>query len=299
MQKNYLWLYLTAGSARIERRGSPRYEIGQKKSSCQPQRNGYKFGTWTSVSSWSRHAALPDILHTIAVVANGAAQDEFGKWVGEFFSETGTGSPRLKLSSPQTKYYGGEERIAHDAANVMVIGFPGSSSFTSGSSYKPEIAVVAALLGGESSIKWSTGFSLLSKAASEYQHAHVSTQNAAYSDAGLLYVTLTGNASHMAKASKNVVDTIKKIAAGDVSLEDIEKATALAKFRALEAGQNIDAGLEATGSGLITGGRPYQIDELGQSIEKVSPEKVKTVRPKPVALLTLLTYLTGGESFTG
>ena len=213
----------------------------------------------------------------IAVVANGASHGEFSKWVGEFFSETGTGSPRLNLSSPQTQYFGGEERIAYDSANVMVIGFPGSSSFTSGSSYKPEISVLAALLGGESSIKWSTGFSMLSKAASEYQHAHVSTQNAGYSDAGLLYIVLTGNASHIAKASKNVVDTIKKIAAGEVSSEDIKKATALAKFRALEAGQNIDAGLEATGSGLIIGGRPYQIDDLGQSIEKVAPETVKSV----------------------
>jgi len=211
----------------------------------------------------------------IAVVANGANHSEFAKWVGEFFTETSNGSADIKLSSPPTKYFGGEERIAHDSANVMVLAFPGSSSFTSGSSYKPEISVLAALLGGESSIKWSPGFSLLSKAASDYQHAHVSTQNAAYSDAGLFYVTITGNPSHIAKASKNVVDTLKKIAAGEVSGEDIKKATALAKFRALEAGQTTQAGLEATGSGLIGGGKPYQIDEIGQTIEKVGQDKVK------------------------
>lgn len=212
----------------------------------------------------------------IAVVANGASHSEFAKWVGEFFTETGSSS--TKLSSPASKYHGGEERIAHDSANVMILGFPGSSSFTSGSSYKPEISVLAALLGGESSIKWSPGFSLLSKAASDYQHAHVSTQNAAYSDAGLFYVTITGNPEHMAKASKNVVDTLKKIAAGEVAEEDIKKATALAKFRALEAGQNTDTGLEATGNGLISGGKAYQIAELGSAIEKVSQDKVKSVR---------------------
>lgn len=213
----------------------------------------------------------------MAVVANGANHSEFTKWVGEFFAETGSGSPDLKLSSPPTKYFGGEERIAHDSTNVMVIAFPGSSSFTSGSSYKPEIAVLAALLGGESSIKWSPGFSLLAKAASEHQHAHVSTRNDAYSDAGLLHVTITGNPSHIAKASKNVVDTLKKIAAGDVSIEDIKKATALAKFRALESGQTTDAGLEATGSGLISDGKLHQIDEVGQSIDKVGQDKVKAV----------------------
>lgn len=215
----------------------------------------------------------------IAIVANGASHSEFSKWVGEFFTETGEGSARLKLSSSSTQYFGGEERIAHDGGNVMVIAFPGSSSFTSGPSYKPEISVLAALLGGETSIKWSPGFSLLSKAASAYQHAHVATQNVAYSDAGLLYITISGNALHVAKASKNVVDAIKKIAAGEVSTEDVKKATALAKFRALEAGQNIDAGIEATGMGLIAGGKPYQIDELGQTIEKVSQDKVKTVSP--------------------
>jgi ubiquinol-cytochrome c reductase core subunit 2 len=211
----------------------------------------------------------------IAVVANGASHSEFSKWVGEFFTETGSSSS--SLSSPATTYHGGEERIAHDSANVMVLGFPGSSSFTSGSSFKPEISVLAALLGGESSIKWSPGFSLLSKAASAYQHAHVSTQNAAYSDAGLFHVTITGNPEHMAKASKNVVDTLKKIAGGEVAEEDIKKATALAKFRALEAGQSTDTGLEGTGNGLISGGIAYQIEELGAAIEKVSPDKVKSV----------------------
>lgn len=211
----------------------------------------------------------------IAVVANGASHSEFSKWVGEFFSDTA--SSNTKLLSPPSKYHGGEERIAHNSANVMILGFPGSSSFTAGSSFKPEISVLAALLGGESSIKWSPGFSLLSKAASDYQHAHVTTQNAAYSDAGLFHVTITGNSQHVAKASKNVVDTLKKIAAGEVAEEDIKKATALAKFRALEAGQNIDTGLEATGNGLIGGGKPYQIDELGSAIEKVSQDKVKSV----------------------
>lgn len=212
----------------------------------------------------------------IAVVANGASHSEFSKWVGEFFTDTGSSS--TKLSSPASEYHGGEERIAHDSANVMILGFPGSSSFTAGSSFKPEISVLAALLGGESSIKWSPGFSLLSKAASDYQHAHVSTQNAAYSDAGLFYVTITGNPEHIAKASKNVVDTLKKIAAGEVAEEDIKKATALAKYRALEAGQNTDTGLEATGNGLIGGGKAYQIEELGSAINRVSPDKVKSVR---------------------
>ena len=215
----------------------------------------------------------------IAIVANGASHSDLSKWVREFHESTPSGGSRLE--SPASKYHGGEERIAHDGGNIMILAFPGSSSFTSGASYKPEIAVLAALLGGESSIKWTPGFSLLANAASEYQHAHVSTQNHAYSDAGLLAITLTGNATQIAKASKNVVEALKKIASGSVGSEEIKKAIALAKFTALESGQDINTGLEATGSGLIRGGKAYQIDEIADAIEKVTEGKVKTVSLDP------------------
>jgi hypothetical protein len=216
----------------------------------------------------------------IAVVANGASHSEFSKWVGEFFQDTPSGS---KLSGPASKYYGGEERIAHGSGNVLIIGFEGSSSFTAGSTYKPEIAVLAALLGGQSTIKWSPGFSLLARAADSFSGVNISTQHAGYSDAGLLYITFTGNAAQIAKASKEAVETLKKIAAGDVAEEDIKKATALAKFKALEAGQQTQPGLEATGNGLIEGGKPFQIDEIGSSISQVSADKVKAVSAGIVA----------------
>ncbi|KAL2423677.1 Cytochrome b-c1 complex subunit 2, mitochondrial [Exophiala dermatitidis] len=225
-----------------------------------------------AIAEFSRAAYARD---NIAVVANGASHSELSKWVGEFFTETANGSSVFKLSSPASKYYGGEERIAHNSGNVVILGFPGSSSFTSGSSFKPEISVLAALLGGQSSIKWSPGFSLLSQAAKDFPGAQVSTQHAAYSDAGLLYVTISGEAEQVAKCSKNVVDALKKVASGEVSEEDIQKARALAKFRALEAGQQTEAGLEATGAGLITEGKPFQIDEVGAAIDKVSGDKVK------------------------
>ena len=213
----------------------------------------------------------------IAVVANGASHSELSKWVGEFFQDTKSGS---KMSGPASKYYGGEERIAHGSGNVYVVGFAGSSSFTAGSTYKPEIAVLAALLGGESTIKWSPGFSLLAKSADSFPGVHVSTQHAAYSDAGLLYITFTGNAAQIAKASKDAVATLKKVASGEVAEEDIRKATALAKFRALESGEQTQVGLEATGNGLIEGGKALQIDEIGSSIEKISADKVKSVSAK-------------------
>ncbi|KAG9231005.1 putative cytochrome b-c1 complex subunit 2 [Amylocarpus encephaloides] len=209
----------------------------------------------------------------IAVVANGASQAELSKWVGEFFREVPSGTSALP--SAGTQYYGGEERIAHGSGNSMVIAFPGSSAFTSGSSYKPEIAVLAALLGGKSSIKWSPGFSLLSKAASAFPGASATTTHFSYSDAGLLTIQFIGSASAIKSASKEAIKSLKGISEGSINKEDFTKAVALAKYRALEEGQNIEAGLVATGAGLVHGGQPFQIDQVGKSVEGVSAEKLQ------------------------
>lgn len=214
----------------------------------------------------------------IAVVANGAKHADLSKWVGEFFGDVPSSAPSdvPAIDITPTKYYGGEERIAHDSGNTMILAFPGSSSFT-GSSYKPELAVLAALLGGESSIKWSPGFSLLSRNTAAHPHAHISTSHAAYSDAGLLCISVTGNANHVKKASKEVVKTLKSVAAGEVNNEDLKKAIASAKFKALESGESLATGVELTGAGLIHRGKAFQIDEVGKGIDGVSGDQLKKV----------------------
>jgi ubiquinol-cytochrome c reductase core subunit 2 len=159
----------------------------------------------------------------------------------------------------------------------MVIAFPGSSSFTAGGSYKPELAVLAALLGGKSTIKWSAGFSLLAKAASSHPGAHVATSHHAYSDAGLLTIELSGSAKAIRGAGEDIVKVLKSISEGSISKEDFTKAVALAKYRALEEGQNIEAGLVSTGAGLVHGGKPFQIDQIGKSVESVGSDKLKSV----------------------
>lgn len=159
----------------------------------------------------------------------------------------------------------------------MIIAFPGSCSFT-GSSYKPEIAVLASLLGGQSSIKWSPGFSLLSRVTDAHQGAHIATSHAAYSDAGLLCISITGSAGPVREASKEVVKAIKKVAAGEISKDDIKKAIASAKLKALESGENLAAGMELTGAGLVHSGKAYQIDEVAKGIDGVTEDQVKKVK---------------------
>ncbi|KAM3087551.1 ubiquinol-cytochrome c reductase core subunit 1 [Clarireedia jacksonii] len=209
----------------------------------------------------------------MAVVANGASQADLTKWVGEFFTDAYTGEGFSGAGA--TKYYGGEERIAHDSGNSFVLAFPGSSSFTAGDSYKPEVAVLAALLGGKSNIKWSAGFSLLSKAASSFPGAKATATHHAYSDAGLLTIEFNGSASAIKSATHEAVKALRAIADGSISQEDFKKAVANAKYNALEEGQNIEAGLVSTGAGLAHGGSAFQIDEIGKAVESVSIEKLK------------------------
>lgn len=210
-----------------------------------------------------------------AVVANGADHGEFSKWVNEFFDDVpSSATEQSNAGTEQTKYVGGEERIAHDSGNAMVIAFPGSSSFT-GKFYQPEIAVLSSLLGGQSAVKWSSGFTILGNAAAP--GTKVTTTSAIYSDAGLLYTTISGSAKGVASTAKAAVEAIKKIAAGEISSEQIAKAKAAAKFKELEHGQDTRAGLELTGNGLIHNTRPYQIDEVAKAIDGVSEEALKKV----------------------
>ena len=247
-----------------------------------------------SIASFASSAyAKPNI----AVVANGASQAELTKWVGEFFTDI-SGSASTP-SSEATKYYGGEERIAHGSGNSLVIAFPGSSSFTAGGSYKPEISVLAALLGGKSTIKWSPGFSLLAKASSSFPGASAATTHFAYSDAGLLTIQFTGSAEAIRGASTEAVKALKGIAEGSISNEDFKKAVALAKYNALEEGQNFEAGLVSTGAGLVHGGKAFQIDEIGKSVEAVSADKLKSVCIHEAIFNCITNIKTGGKGTFG
>lgn len=209
-----------------------------------------------------------------AIVANGAKQEDLSKWVNEFF-ENVPAAPLDSVATTPSKYHGGEERIAHDSGNAIVIGFPGSSSFT-GNSYKPEIAVLASLLGGQSSIKWSSGFSILGNAKGT-SSTKVQTTSAIYSDAGLLYTTISGPAEGVKSTAQAAVEAIQKIAAGEITAEQITKAKAAAKFKELEYGQDLKAGLVLTGNGLVHNTKAYQIDEVAKAVDSVSDEAIKSV----------------------
>ncbi len=228
---------------------------------------------YLDADSLADYAATAYAKPNFALVANGVKQEELSKWVNEMFGDVSSSAP-YQLQAEQTKYYGGEERIAHGSStNSLVIALPGSSSPTGGF-YKPEIAVLAALLGGQTTIKWSPGFSLLSKAAQETPNMFIDTKSAIYSDAGLLTITMSGSASDVKTTAPKVVEALKSVVQ-NIDKETFAKAKALAKFKELEFGQETQAGMELTGAGLVKGGKAYQIDEVAKNVDGVTMEAVK------------------------
>lgn len=229
---------------------------------------------YLSADTLAEYAGSAYAKPSFSIVANGADQAQLSKWVNEFFGDV-RAQPIEALKSPQSKYYGGEERIAHGSGNSLVLAFPGSSSPTGGF-YKPEVSVLAALLGGQSTIKWSPGFSLLSKATQEAPNMYVATNSHIYSDAGLLSIELSGSAADIKATASKVVDTLRAVAKG-ISKEDFQKAKALAKFKELEYGSETHAAMELTGAGLVHGEKAYQIDDVAKSTDSVTMEKVAQI----------------------
>ncbi|GAO14615.1 hypothetical protein UVI_02009330 [Ustilaginoidea virens] len=221
-------------------------------------------------------ASYADMVYSksnIAIVADGAPIGALTNWVGQLFKDVPAKAPSgQSLKIDATKYYGGEQRNSHSAGNAMVIAFPGSDAAGS----KPEIAVLAALLGGKPTIKWAPGFSLLSKATAGAPGLSISASNLAYSDAGLLTVQLSGNAASVRKAAEETAKALKSVANGAVSKEDVTKAVANAKFDILENAQLRSPSLLQAGSGIIHHGKPYDVAALAKGIEAVTTDKLKT-----------------------
>ncbi|KAG6042235.1 hypothetical protein E4U41_002578 [Claviceps citrina] len=221
-------------------------------------------------------ARFADVVYSkpnIAVVVDGASATDLSSWVNKFFKDVpATSQSGESIKSDSTKYYGGEQRINHQAGNSMVIAFPGSDAVGS----KPELVVLAALLGGKSTIKWAPGFSLLSKALSGTSGLSVSATNLAYSDAGLLAIQLSGQAASVRKAAEETSKALKSIANGKVGKDDITKAVSNAKFNILEQEQLRSHSLLQAGSGLLHSSKAPDVAALAKSIDGVTADKLKT-----------------------
>lgn len=219
----------------------------------------------------------------IALVASGAPHAELNKWTTEFFKDLKTGS---KVSSPVTKYFGGEARVNSAAGSSYIIAFPGTPASPD---FKAEYKVLAHLLGGEAAVKWNSGASLLSRAVAEFPGVSAVAKQQHFTDAGLLYITVEGPDSLLEKAGQAVVNAINDVA--KVSEEEVKKAIAQTKFDVLSKVEGRSIVLELVGQSLLQNGTAPQVDAVVRAIEAVTADSVKKVHHLLFHLPSLVTLL--------
>ncbi|RPB15560.1 LuxS/MPP-like metallohydrolase [Morchella conica CCBAS932] len=203
----------------------------------------------------------------IAIVASGAPQAALEKWTKEFLADVPAGNGP---STTPAKYYGGENRVYTPVGNALTIAFPGSAGAPK---FQPEYTVLAYLLGGQSTIKWSTGSSLLSQTTAGIQGVSAVAKHSAYTDAGLLHITISGPASALKSAGTAAVKAINELA--NVKAEDVKKAIAQAKYDVLAAIEDRSIGLEVIGQAVIASGSAPQVADTVKGLEGVTLDAVK------------------------
>lgn len=221
-------------------------------------------------------AAFAEAVYTkpnIAIVADGTTQANLSKWIEPFFRDVPASAPSdLKLFTEASKYYGGEQRTSLAGSNALVLAFPGHNLHSD----KADVAVLTALLGGESSIKWSPGFSLLSK-ASAASGSSILAKNLAYTDTGLLTIQITGSSVAVRKGAEEAVKALKSVSESGVTKEVLSKAIAKAKFDLLSQNELTGTGIVSAGNSLIHGGKIFQVADALKGYEAVTAEKIKAV----------------------
>lgn len=231
-------------------------------------------GPYLSENSVAAFAQSVYTKSNIAIVADGTTQANLSKWVEPFFRDVPASSASgLQLFTEGSKYYGGEQRISLPGPNALVIAFPGSNLHAD----KADVAVLSALLGGESNIKWSPGFSLFSKASAAAKGSTILAKNLAYTDAGLLTIQITGPSVAVRKGAEEAVKAVKSVAESGVTKEILTKAIAKAKFDLLSANELTGTGMVSAGNSLIHGGKIFEVSQALKGYEAVTAEKVKAV----------------------
>ncbi|PSR87014.1 hypothetical protein PHLCEN_2v5272 [Hermanssonia centrifuga] len=217
----------------------------------------------------------------LAVIGTGISQDALTKLLEK---SLGSLSANAAPPSSPTSYFGGETRVdAHSGPQTVFIGF-GTTGAPSA-----ELAVLAAHLSPQPSVKWSEGLSPI--AASIPKGASVQAIYLPYSDASLFGLLVQGATAEEVKiAGKAAVSALKEV--GNIKAEDVKKAVAKAKFSAASTLDGRSSLASVLGSKLLSG-PSASVEGIISSIEKVDASALSSavsslIKAKP-------TYVTVGD----
>ncbi|BGP14442.1 ubiquinol-cytochrome c reductase core subunit 1 [Rhodosporidiobolus nylandii] len=202
----------------------------------------------------------------LAVFGSNVDAGKLKSLVSDFFV---SGSPSSSsISTPASKYFGGEVRVpsvGHSEVDQLLIAFQGAAST------EVEFAVLRALLGGETYVKWGAGASPLAKLATATSSAKAF--NLAYSDAGLFGISVSAKTADVADVAQKAVAALKEVANG-ASEEAVKQAIAKAKFAAASALETRAGQVEIVGHSVAANGAAPSLEEVFAKLDKVSAESL-------------------------
>lgn len=215
----------------------------------------------------------------IAVLGTGVEVSKLSSLVSKYFASVPANS--IGLAAGPSIYHGGEQRIAfapHHAKSSR----SGNGHFFLGfqATPTPEFAVLRSLLGGESSVKWSSGLSPLSRISNKVNGASAEAFNIAFSDSGLCGAYISAPHLSLQLVAKEVGNAFKS-AASSVDSEDLQRAIAKAKFEAASALESRESMRDIVGSALLSQkGEVKALDKVFSQLESVSATQVSSAAQK-------------------
>jgi ubiquinol-cytochrome c reductase core subunit 2 len=242
------------------------------------RQRGLGASLFSSPSSPISHSQIVNYAHSvfakdnIAVVGSGIEASHLSKLVSFSFKNLQPSKGSIQAGS--NKYFGGDARIAYTPNHAVeglkahyghfFIAFEGA-----GVDASPELAILRSHLGGESSVKWSTGLSPLAKISEKVVGAHANAFNLNFTDSGLFGAYITAPTGKVVLAAQETTKAIKE-ATQSLSKEDLEKAKAKAKFEVAAAIES-RAGIHAAVGGQLLAGKNIQLlEESFSKLEGVS-----------------------------
>jgi ubiquinol-cytochrome c reductase core subunit 2 len=228
-----------------------------------------------TIDQVAAYAKQSYVKENIAIIATGAEQSELDQLISKHFDAVPSGS---LAKGTESKYFGGEARIPYKSSiGHFAIGFPGAAA----SPHVPaEMAVLGALLGGASNIKWSAGNSILGQAAASVNPSVKALANhGTYTDTGIFSIYVMGPTTDIPQAAKACVSALKQISS-KVSAQDLKRAVAQAKFAAYAAAEERTVSAEAVGRSLLAEGKAPAVDAAVQAFEKVTAESIQKAAKK-------------------
>ncbi|UZJ54797.1 hypothetical protein CBS101457_004117 [Exobasidium rhododendri] len=242
------------------------------------RQRGLGASLFSSPASPISHSQVVDYAHSvfakdnIAVVGSGIDSGYLSKLVSTYFKDVRPTKGSIQAGSKQ--YFGGDARVSYTPNHAVdgikahyghyFIAFEGA-----GVDASPELAVLRSYLGGESSVKWSTGLSPLAQISEKVPGANANAFNLNFTDSGLFGAYITAPTSKVILAAQETTKALKE-ATKSISKEDLEKAKAKARFEVAAAIESRAGIHSAVGGQLLEAKNVQLLEESFSQLESVS-----------------------------